>query len=135
MTLKWRPSALQAPLESKTASFSVEKLKEINDAMLSYPEGFHILKLNKVLEKRREPFEKEEGLVDWAQAEQLAFATILQDGTSIRLTDKIVSVVRSVIAMLYYMMKKLETHTRHYIMCHIKRRHLKSIIRHFLKQQ
>jgi len=84
-----RPSALQAPLESKTASFSVEKLKEINDAMLSYPEGFHILKkLNKVLEKRREPFEKEEGLVDWAQAEQLAFATILQDGTSIRLTGQ-----------------------------------------------
>ena len=44
--------------------------------------------MNKVLEKRREPFEKEGGLVDWAQAEQLAFATILQDGTSIRLTGQ-----------------------------------------------
>ncbi|TGU85250.1 2-oxoglutarate dehydrogenase E1 component, partial [Mesorhizobium sp. M00.F.Ca.ET.151.01.1.1] len=43
-------------------------------------------KLNKVLEKRREPFESEDGLVDWAQAEQLAFATITQKGTPIRLT-------------------------------------------------
>ena len=45
-------------------------------------------KLNKVLEKRHEPFNKEDGLVDWAQAEQLAFATILQDGTPIRLTGQ-----------------------------------------------
>ena len=57
--------------------------------MLTYPEDFHVLKkLNKVLEKRREPFEKDGGLVDWAQAEQLAFATILQDGTSVRLTGQ-----------------------------------------------
>ena len=29
-------------------------------------------KLNKVLEKCKEPFNSEDGLVDWAQAEQLA---------------------------------------------------------------
>ena len=57
--------------------------------MLTYPEDFHVLKkLNKVLEKRREPFESENGLVDWAQAEQLAFATIVQDGISVRLTGQ-----------------------------------------------
>lgn len=44
--------------------------------------------MNKVLEKRREPFESEDGLVDWAQAEQLAFATITQKGTPIRLTGQ-----------------------------------------------
>lgn len=66
-----------------------DHLKEINDALLTYPDGFNILKkLNKVLEKRHEPFNKEDGLVDWAQAEQLAFATILQDGTPIRLTGQ-----------------------------------------------
>ena len=75
--------------EDEMKDFSFDHLKEINDAMLDYPKDFHVLKkLNKVLEKRREPFEKEEGLVDWAQAEQLAFATILQDGTSIRLTGQ-----------------------------------------------
>lgn len=84
-----KPESLQLPLQSDTKDFSFDHLKEINDAMLDYPKDFHMLKkLNKVLEKRREPFEKEEGLVDWAQAEQLAFATILQDGTSIRLTGQ-----------------------------------------------
>lgn len=84
-----KPESLQLPLQSDTKDFSFDHLKEINDAMLDYPKDFHVLKkLNKVLEKRREPFEKEEALVDWAQAEQLAFATILQDGTSIRLTGQ-----------------------------------------------
>ena len=84
-----RPESLQEPLQSDDKDFSVDHLKEINDAMLTYPEDFHVLKkLNKVLEKRREPFESENGLVDWAQAEQLAFATIVQDGISVRLTGQ-----------------------------------------------
>ena len=61
-------------------------MKEINDAMLNYPEDFQVFrKLNKV-EKRREPFENENGLVDWAQAEQLAFALFKM--ASIRLTGQ-----------------------------------------------
>ncbi|MBI5972472.1 2-oxoglutarate dehydrogenase E1 component [Staphylococcus caledonicus] len=84
-----KPESLELPLQSDDTDFSFEHLKEINDAMLTYPEDFHVLKkLNKVLEKRREPFEKEDGLVDWAQAEQLAFATIVQDGISVRLTGQ-----------------------------------------------
>lgn len=84
-----KPESLQLPLQSDEKEFSFEHLKEINDAMLNYPEDFHVFrKLNKVLEKRREPFENENGLVDWAQAEQLAFATIVQDGISIRLTGQ-----------------------------------------------
>ena len=84
-----KPESLQQPLQSDDKDFTYDHLKEINDAMLTYPEGFHILKkLNKVLEKRREPFEKDGGLVDWAQAEQLAFATIVQDGISVRLTGQ-----------------------------------------------
>ena len=84
-----KPDAIAEPLKGDDQSFSFEHLKEINDAMLSYPEDFNVLKkLNKVLEKRREPFEKEDGLVDWAQAEQLAFATITQDGKPIRLTGQ-----------------------------------------------
>ena len=64
-------------------------MKEINDAMLNYPEDFHVFrKLNKVLENVESLFENENGLVDWAQAEQLAFATIVQDGISIRLTGQ-----------------------------------------------
>ncbi|KYH14518.1 2-oxoglutarate dehydrogenase E1 component [Staphylococcus kloosii] len=84
-----RPESLENPLQGDDKEFSFDHLKEINDAMLNYPSGFNVMKkLNKVLEKRREPFESEEGLVDWAQAEQLAFATITQDGKPVRLTGQ-----------------------------------------------
>ncbi|MCE5038042.1 2-oxoglutarate dehydrogenase E1 component [Staphylococcus auricularis] len=83
------PDSISEPLKGDQRTFSVEHLKEINDAMLRYPDDFTVFKkLNKVLEKRREPFEKEDGLVDWVQAEQLAFATIMQDGTPVRLTGQ-----------------------------------------------
>ncbi|MEB5783682.1 2-oxoglutarate dehydrogenase E1 component [Staphylococcus pseudoxylosus] len=84
-----RPESLAEPIQNDDSELSFEQLKEINDAMLTYPSNFHVLKkLNKVLEKRKEPFESEDGLVDWAQAEQLAFATITQNGTPIRLTGQ-----------------------------------------------
>ena len=84
-----KPDILAEPIQTKDEEVSYEQLKEINDAMLSYPSDFNVLKkLNKVLEKRREPFESEDGLVDWAQAEQLAFATITQNGRPIRLTGQ-----------------------------------------------
>ncbi|MRF36813.1 2-oxoglutarate dehydrogenase E1 component, partial [Staphylococcus sp. KY49P] len=84
-----RPESLAEPIQNDDSQLSFEQLKEINDAMLTYPSNFNVLKkLNKVLEKRKEPFESEDGLVDWAQAEQLAFATITQNGTPIRLTGQ-----------------------------------------------
>ncbi|MGW7797900.1 2-oxoglutarate dehydrogenase E1 component [Staphylococcus xylosus] len=84
-----RPESLAEPIQNDDSELSIEQLKEINDAMLTYPSNFNVLKkLNKVLEKRKEPFESEDGLVDWAQAEQLAFATITQNGTPIRLTGQ-----------------------------------------------
>ncbi|MGW7925563.1 2-oxoglutarate dehydrogenase E1 component [Staphylococcus xylosus] len=84
-----RPESLAEPIQNDDSELSFEQLKEINDAMLTYPSNFSVLKkLNKVLEKRKEPFESEDGLVDWAQAEQLAFATITQNGTPIRLTGQ-----------------------------------------------
>lgn len=84
-----KPESVEEPLQPDKNNVSYDDLKTINDALLTYPTGFKVLKkLNKVLEKRREPFEKEDGLVDWAQAEQFAFATIMQNGTPIRLTGQ-----------------------------------------------
>ncbi|MGV3243925.1 2-oxoglutarate dehydrogenase E1 component [Staphylococcus sp. 11261D007BR] len=84
-----RPESLAEPLADNSSELSFDRLKEINDAMLTYPEDFKILKkLNRILEQRKEPFEKEDGLVDWAHAEQLAFATVMQEGTPIRMTGQ-----------------------------------------------
>lgn len=66
-----------------------ERLKTINDALFDYPEGFTVFKkLGQVLERRKKPFEKEDDLIDWAHAETLAFATINQDSTPVRLTGE-----------------------------------------------
>lgn len=83
------PEGISKPLESNESALSFERLKEINDAMLTYPEGFNVFKkLNRILEQRRNAFDNEEGLVDWAHAEQLAFATVMQEGTPIRMTGQ-----------------------------------------------
>jgi len=63
-------------------------LTKINSELLAWPEGFNVFgKLKKILNRRLDVFEKK-GKIDWAHAEVLAFGSILQDGTPIRLTGQ-----------------------------------------------
>jgi 2-oxoglutarate dehydrogenase E1 component len=65
-----------------------ERLEELNEQLLAVPDGFTIHpKLVKGLERRRETLGPEGG-IDWAQAEGLAFAGLLAEGTPIRLTGQ-----------------------------------------------
>ncbi len=65
-----------------------ERLLELNERLLDVPEGFQVHpKLVKALERRRDAL-GEEGGVDWAQAEGLAFASLVVEGTPIRLTGQ-----------------------------------------------
>ncbi|HAV76838.1 MAG TPA: 2-oxoglutarate dehydrogenase E1 component [Anaerolineae bacterium] len=67
----------------------LKQLKELNAALLEFPEEFHLNpKLKKSVERRRTLFDKPTKDVDWATAEDLAFASILQDGIPIRLTGE-----------------------------------------------
>jgi 2-oxoglutarate dehydrogenase E1 component len=68
----------------------IERLKALNDALLTLPEGFTIhRKLERIRDRRRDILAAEmERTVDWAAAEDLAFASILEDGTPIRLTGE-----------------------------------------------
>ncbi|MCM3713979.1 2-oxoglutarate dehydrogenase E1 component [Halalkalibacter oceani] len=69
-------------------SVPLETLKEINQQLLDWPEDFSANeKLEKILKRRLSAFE-ENNKVDWGLAETLAFATILHDGTPIRLTGQ-----------------------------------------------
>ncbi|MFL6279115.1 MAG: 2-oxoglutarate dehydrogenase E1 component [Vicinamibacterales bacterium] len=65
-------------------------LREINDALLRMPTDFTIhRKLERVREKRIHMLDNpDERTVDWSAAEDLAFASILADGISIRLTGE-----------------------------------------------
>ncbi|MFM8561746.1 MAG: multifunctional oxoglutarate decarboxylase/oxoglutarate dehydrogenase thiamine pyrophosphate-binding subunit/dihydrolipoyllysine-residue succinyltransferase subunit [Solirubrobacterales bacterium] len=67
---------------------SAESLRHINEELLTVPEGFELnSKLERQLERRREALASGEG-IDWAQAEALAFGSLLIDGVPIRLTGQ-----------------------------------------------
>ncbi len=67
---------------------SAEQLTRYNQELLRWPEGFapHP-KLARLLQRRATTLGPQGG-IDWGQAESLAFASILADGTPIRLTGQ-----------------------------------------------
>jgi 2-oxoglutarate dehydrogenase E1 component len=66
---------------------AADRVRELNEALLSVPDGFTVhAKLARQLERRRETIEA--GGIDWGQAEALAFATLLVEGIPIRLTGQ-----------------------------------------------
>jgi 2-oxoglutarate dehydrogenase E1 component len=66
---------------------SGERLRALNDELLRVPDGFTVNpKLAKQLERRLSALD--EGGIDWGQAEELAFASLLVEGIPIRLTGQ-----------------------------------------------
>lgn len=64
-----------------------DRLEKINNELLAWPDSFQPQnKLAKILAKRVEAFET--GKIDWGHAETLAYATILQEGRSVRFTGQ-----------------------------------------------
>jgi len=67
------------------------RLRELGEQLLRVPEGFTVHpKLVKQLERRREALEGDSSAasIDWAHAEALAFASLLTEGTPLRLTGQ-----------------------------------------------
>ena len=68
----------------------LERLRELNRSLLTLPPEFAVhRKLERARDKRAHVLDDPAGRsIDWATAEELAFASILADGTSIRLTGE-----------------------------------------------
>jgi 2-oxoglutarate dehydrogenase E1 component len=67
----------------------LKRVRELNQSLLQFPSGFQLnSKLVKAVEKRQSSVNKSADKVDWATAEDIAFASILQDGVAIRLTGQ-----------------------------------------------
>ena len=78
-----------AARQVKTA-LPLERLQELLEAWLHLPPDFVLNpKLERLLHRRRQALaQPEQPVIDWATAEALAFASILADGTPIRLTGE-----------------------------------------------
>jgi 2-oxoglutarate dehydrogenase E1 component len=82
------PDVIEKGLPRVQTSVPQEKLAKINQDLLGWPADFKVFgKLERILKRRLEAF-KENGKIDWALAETLAFASIICDGTPVRLTGQ-----------------------------------------------
>lgn len=67
-----------------------DKLRELNRHLLSFPNGFNVhVKLNRVIKGRIDALNDPAAMtIGWSHAEDLAMASILQDGIAVRLTGQ-----------------------------------------------
>ncbi len=77
-------------LNGVETGISLERLQNLSRALQQLPEDFHLHpKLTKARERRMKWLEDIHWpAIDWAQAEELAFASILEDGVPIRMTGQ-----------------------------------------------
>ncbi len=85
----------RSPSPEVQTAVPAERLRELGTQLLRTPEGFTVHpKLVKQLERRRAALEEhhdagvQDARLDWAHAEALAFASLLTEGTPIRLTGQ-----------------------------------------------
>ena len=78
----------RTPSPEVETAVSADRLRVLNEELLQFPDGFEVNpKLLKQLERRRQAL-GDEGGIDWAHAEALAMASLLTEGTPIRLTGQ-----------------------------------------------
>ncbi|MEK4147856.1 2-oxoglutarate dehydrogenase E1 component [Robertmurraya sp. FSL W8-0741] len=82
------PETVEKGISRMKTGVPLEKLQKMNEELLQWPAGFQVFsKLNRILKRRLDAF-KNNGKVDWGLAETLAFASIIADGTPVRLSGQ-----------------------------------------------
>jgi len=85
---KWSGLRLPGAEESGVTGVSKQKLLDLGRKLTTLPERLTVHKtVDRVIANRREAIERGEGL-DWATAEHLAFATLLDQGYPVRLSGQ-----------------------------------------------
>jgi 2-oxoglutarate dehydrogenase E1 component len=96
---------------------AAERLRELNEQLLTWPDEFSIHpKLGKQLERRRAALDEERG-IDWGHAEALAFASLLAEGTPIRLTGQ--DAERGTFSHRHAVLHDVKTGDRHLPLQHV----------------
>ncbi|SDI27142.1 2-oxoglutarate dehydrogenase E1 component [Natribacillus halophilus] len=81
------PEVIEKGLPDIETGVDYDSLKQLNEELLEHPEGFTVFRnVRRILNRREKAFT--EGNIDWAHAEALALASIISDGTPIRMTGQ-----------------------------------------------
>ena len=81
------PEDTPAAVAAADTGVRAEDLVSLNERLLAWPEGFTLhATLQRTLPRRREALTA--GAIDWGHAEALAFASLLVEGTNVRLTGQ-----------------------------------------------
>jgi 2-oxoglutarate dehydrogenase E1 component len=90
---------------------AIEKLRDLGDSLCSVPQGFHVHRtVQRFLDSRKKIITEGEG-VDWATAEALAFATLLDEGHPVRLSGQ--DVERGTFSQRHSVLYDQENETTH----------------------
>ncbi|PLR76647.1 2-oxoglutarate dehydrogenase E1 component [Bacillus sp. V3-13] len=82
------PETVEKGIPKINTAVPKDELYRINQELLEWPEDFNVFnKLGRILKRRTEALD-DNGKVDWALAETLAFASIISDGTPVRMTGQ-----------------------------------------------
>ena len=82
------PTLPEGPPEADTA-LGADAVRALDRAIHEWPEGFHVHdKLARQLGRRARILAEGDGPIDWAHAEALAFASLVAEGTPVRLTGQ-----------------------------------------------
>ncbi|MBL0309284.1 MAG: 2-oxoglutarate dehydrogenase E1 component [Bacteroidetes bacterium] len=85
---KLRPAKIEDFFESPNTSITKEAVKKLIIGLNKFPDGFTPLKKVKKYLDERNHLMQDEGKLDWAAAELLAYGSILLDGNDIRLSGE-----------------------------------------------
>ena len=109
--------APEEPAEPETA-VPLEQLREMNAGLGAVPDGFTVHpKLARQLDRRAVALDADKAAVDWGHAELLAFATLLRDGTPVRLTGQ--DTVRGTFSQRHAGLWDAKTGARHVPLQHL----------------
>ncbi|HKT10332.1 MAG TPA: 2-oxoglutarate dehydrogenase E1 component, partial [Terriglobia bacterium] len=101
-----------AALHAKTA-VQLDTLRELNRSLLELPQDFNVhRKLERARKRRAEALEDPDArTIDWSTAEELALASILSDGTAIRMTGE--DVERGTFSQRHAVLHDVKTGQKH----------------------
>jgi 2-oxoglutarate dehydrogenase E1 component len=84
----WAGFERHAPAEAPETGVPVERLARVAEALAAVPADFEVHRKLRPLLDRRGKVVAENGPIDWATAEALAFGTLVVEGTSVRLSGQ-----------------------------------------------